>query len=88
MAIGALQKCRVGVPQQVGGHLFAGSIFQQIGGEKVAHRMQVVIFRETVAVVQFPQVAAEGVRVEGLPLVRENQVIRADAVVFRDLRKQ
>ena len=87
MAVGALEKRGVRVTQQIGGHLFAGAVFQQVGGEKVPHRVQVVIFGETVAVVQFPQVQAEGVRVEGLPLVGENQIIRADAVVFLDLRK-
>ena len=51
VAIGAFQKRRVGVPQQVGGHLLACAVFQQIGGEKVPHRVQVVIFRESVAVI-------------------------------------
>ena len=58
--------------QQVGGHLLACSVFQQIGGEEMPHCVQVVVFGEAVSVIQFTQVAAEGVRVDGFSLMGEN----------------
>ena len=85
MAVGALEKRGVRVTQQIGGHLFAGPVFQQIGGDEVPHCVQVVVFGEAVAVIQPAQVAAERIRVDGLSLFGENQVIRADAIVFHNL---
>ena len=85
MAVGALEKRGVRVAQQISGDLLAGAVFQQVGGEKVPHRVQVVIFREPIAVIQAAQMAAEGIRVNRLPFVGENQVIRADAIVFHNL---
>ena len=52
MAVGALEKRGVRVTQQIGGHLFAGPVFQQLGGEKMTHRVQVVVFGEAVSVIQ------------------------------------
>ena len=50
--------------------------------------MCVVVFGEAVFVVQFTQVAAERIRVDGLSLFGENQVIQADTIVFHDLVKK
>ena len=72
MAVGALEKRGVRVAQQISGDLLAGAVFQQVGGEKVPHCVQVVVFGEAVFVVQFTQVAAEGVRVDGFSLMGEN----------------
>ena len=85
MAVGSFQKRRVRVTQQISGHLLTRAIFEQISGEEMPHRVQVVVLGETVAVIQAAQMAAEGVRVNRLPLVGKNQVIRANAIVFHNL---
>ena len=73
------------MPQQVGRHLLAGTVFQQIGGEEMPHGVQVVFLRESVFIVQPPQMVAESIGVYRLAFSLEDQPVPVGPVVFKGL---
>ena len=85
MAVGSFQKGGICVSQQVGCHLLAGSVFQQIGGEEMPHGMQVVFLGKTVPVIQPPQMVTESIGVYRLAISLENQPVPVGSVVFQGL---
>jgi len=85
MAVGSFQKGGICVPQQVGRHLLAGTVFQQIGGEEMPHGVQVVFLGKTVPVIQPPQMVTESIGVYWLAFSLENQPVPVGPVVFQGL---
>ncbi len=85
MAVGSFQKGGICVSQQVGCHLLAGAMFQQIGGEEMPHDVQVVFLRESVFIVQPPQTVAESIGVYRLAFSLEDQPVPVGPVVFQGL---
>ena len=63
VAVGALQKCRIGMTEQRCRHLFAGTLLQQIGGVEMPQGVQVLFLWQPALFIQLAQMPCKSIRV-------------------------
>lgn len=74
MAVGALQKAGVSMTGQLRHGLLVDAAVQQGGDEEVTQGVEMILLREADGVVDFSQTFGEGVGVEQLPLLVDEQI--------------